>query len=985
MNLKKITKWIYSHQFEVIVGIVSLITLVVGIIAIGWISIPIVLVLDSLILFGPELYQKIMKKLGKKTKDGENEMKKKKEKKEKPTKKGKKKRGKILAIILTVILAGLVIGCVGAGIGFWYIASHAPSFNPDELYSHESTIVYADDGETIIATLGAEKREKIEYKDLPEVFIDALIATEDSRYFQHNGFDLPRFAKAFVGQVLGNSNAGGASTITMQVSKNTYTSTEAHGIEGIIRKFTDIYLSIFEIEKKYSKEEIIEFYINNNLLGGNNYGVEQASLTYFGKSAKELNLSEAALLAGMFQSPNAYNPLLHPQASEKRRNIVLKLMVRHGYISQAEADAAAKIPVSKLTSKSKGKGDDTEYQGFIDTIVSEVKKDTGKNPYTTSMKIYSTMKIDKQNIVNGVMKGETFSWENGKVQAGIVVLDSSNGEIKAIGTNRDYTASGLLNHATFENQTKRQIGSTAKPLYDYGPAIEYNNASPAMQVVDEPYQYSGGTKISNFDGAYQGLESYRKALAGSRNVPALKVFQTVKKSNVIEFVKGLGLSPEISGNTIHEAHAIGGYTGESPLTVAAAYATVANKGVYNSPHSYRKIVYRDTNEEYTKELESHKVMSEDTAYILQDMLLSVAQSGLGSYGNVNGWAFGAKTGTSNFSQETKKANKLADDAVNDRWIVGNTDEYAMAIWYGYDKIYSDAYTHFANSEHLRMFNQLARQIWTRSIKHEMPSGVIRIELESGAIEPILPSPTTPANERYTEYYKKGSEPTEVSTRYAQLENVKNLKAESSKGFITLSWTPVYSKWLDKEYLRKYFGPYFKNNDYLETQVSIRYNWEVSNTGIIVYDIYEVDEDNKYTKIGTTSESEYTFEPTKAGEVTYVVKTSHKVYKGADSNGVIIKKAVSGTASYSVTVTSDTITEGTTYDYKNKVIVSSKTCSLYGVTIKGNNYPTWDKANEAIKNLPASTYNLMATYTCGPYNKKATDTGTLTIKKASTSQ
>ena len=190
--------------------------------------------------------------------------------------------------------------------------------------------------------LGVEKRKNVNYNDLPQVLIDAIIATEDSRFMQHNGFDLPRFLKASAGQVVnkitGHGNAGGGSTLTMQVSKNNYTSVEDSGFEGIVRKFTDIYISIFKLEKNYSKEEIIEFYVNIPFLGNNAYGVEQACQTYFGKSVSDINLSEASLIAGLFQAPTSYNPYQHPKQAEERRNTVLYLMQRHGYITKEEAE-----------------------------------------------------------------------------------------------------------------------------------------------------------------------------------------------------------------------------------------------------------------------------------------------------------------------------------------------------------------------------------------------------------------------------------------------------------------------------------------------------------------------------------------------------------------------------------------------------------------------------------------------------------------------
>lgn len=1004
MNIKKIKRWIYQHQVESLVILVSIIACMIGSITVGYKAIVIVAIVDALAFFGPGIYKKYTDlkgeerriiEMSKKKSNAQsiskkninsaamkNGIKKTIKSHDTRTKPKEKKlsirRRKWWKFALMFVFVCFILGMLAMGTFFTYIVIQAPKFDPNELYTSEASILYATDG-SIAAKLGAEKREKITYDELPEVFVDALVATEDSRFFQHNGFDLPRFAKATLGQILGSSGAGGASTLTMQVSKNAFTSSEDQGIKGIIRKFTDIYLSIFQIEKNYTKQEIIEFYVNNNLLGGNNYGVEQASLAYFGKNAKDMNLSEAALIAGIFQAPNTYNPLINPDNATYRRSVVLKLMVRHGYISQEEADAANAVKVEDLVSKGTAAGDDTKYQGFVDTVVSEVKRDTGKNPYTTSMEIYTTMDTTKQDAVNKIMNGESYKWENDVVQAGITVLDTKTGAIVAIGTNRDSSASGLINYATLENQAKRQIGSTAKPLFAYGPAIEYNNATPGQLVADEEYSYSDGTAIQNFDGGYQGVISYRTALAGSRNIPALKVFQSVKKTNIIEFTKNLGLSPELSGNSLHEAHSIGGYNGESPMTVAAAYAAFGNGGTYNEPYSYTKLVFRDSGEEYENELVSTKAMSEATAYIVQDMLVTTAPSALLGYSNVNGWKFSAKTGTSNFSEETKKANGLADNAINDLWVAAFTDEYAISVWYGYDKIYSDHYTHFGNMQHAALFNAVAKSVWTRGTNIKQPDSVVSVAIESQAIEPILPSAYTPDSLKTTELFKKGTEPTETSTRFAQLSNVSDLKATSSDGEITVSWTAATAKWLEKDYLTSYYKKLFSNAGFQSNYISSIIGWNSSNLGSLGYDVYEETSSGSYVKVGSTTSTNYTFEPSESGTVTVMVKTAYTKYKSNQSTGTSVTAKVSGTpTTYSVTVPNATLTKGETYDY-SKVTYSPNTCTLKDISVDGTSYGTsWSTANAAIKVLDLGSHNLKVTYACGSKPDMG-GTGTLTIK------
>ena len=267
--------------------------------------------------------------------------------KESKKKDGIRKKRKWWKKILSFLIVCACLGVFAVFAFCIYIVSSCGEFNPNALANQDQTVIY-DKENNIIGKLGMEKRESVTYDKLPQVLIDAIVATEDSRFFQHNGVDGARFLKASLGQVLGNSSAGGASTLTMQVVKNNLTSTERNGIEGIIRKFKDVYISVFFMEKKYTKEEIMEFYVNDSLLGGNVYGVEEASKYYFGKSVSDLSLPEAAIIAGLFQSPNGDNPYKNPERTKKRVNTVLKLMVRHGYITQEEADIASNIDISSL-------------------------------------------------------------------------------------------------------------------------------------------------------------------------------------------------------------------------------------------------------------------------------------------------------------------------------------------------------------------------------------------------------------------------------------------------------------------------------------------------------------------------------------------------------------------------------------------------------------------------------------------------------------
>lgn len=800
--------------------------------------------------------------------------------------KKKKKVKKVLKIILNIFLLLLLIGLIGGIIFAIYIVTHAPDFNPENLYSTESSILYDRNGNQA-GKLGVEKRKNVNYDDLPQVLIDAIIATEDSRFMQHNGFDLPRFLKASAGQVVnkitGHGNAGGGSTLTMQVSKNNYTSVEDSGFEGIVRKFTDIYISIFKLEKNYSKEEIIEFYVNIPFLGNNAYGVEQACQTYFGKSVSDINLSEASLIAGLFQAPTSYNPYQHPKQAEERRNTVLYLMQRHGYITKEEADDARSIPVESLLRESNPEGSSNEYQSYIDVVVKEVEEKTGLSPYTTGMKIYTNLDPDKQKTLNDIMSGKTWKWKDDKVQAGIAIVDVNTGALVATGGGRNQKGERQYNYAT---DITRQIGSCAKPLFDYGPAFEYTNAGLASQVYDGPHSYSSGVAIKNADGGYKGTLTYKYALAASRNIPALRVFQSVDNSKIKEFVTKLGIKPEIDSNGgLHEAHALGAFSGSNPKDMAAAYAAFANGGYYTEPYTVNKIEYIDSDKTVSLKNKRSKVMSDSTAYMITDALV-YAVSGYGNIGgSVSGVQLAAKTGTSMFDSEARRKYGYPSSANMDMWVTGYTPEYAVSLWYGYTKAEKGYYLgNDGYSARGKLFRQVISSISDRSgtKKFTVPSSVVKVTVEKETSPLMLPSANTPNNMKVTEYFKKGTQPTEVSPRYSTLPNASGLNAKTNGNQIELSWTAANKpEYLTDDYFRKNYKTFFGSS--LEEQLAAR----KASQGEFGYEVFVKDNSTGVTNsLGFTTNT--TFKATKQNKnVTYIVKTTLSNLKVTQSSGITI--------------------------------------------------------------------------------------------------
>lgn len=841
--------------------------------------------------------------------------------------KTKTKRRKVLKTIIMVILSLGVLGLLASIAFMIYIVKTAPDFATELLKEKESTVLYDSNGNEF-AKLGTAIRENIEYSDLSEVFIDALIATEDSRFFQHNGFDLMRFSKAIIGQLLGQDGAGGGSTLTMQVAKNTFTDAKLDtGIKGIIRKFTDIYISIFQLEKNYTKEEIIEFYVNNHNLGGSIYGVQEASQHFFGKDAKDLNLSEAALVAGLYQAPTYYNPFNNPENATKRRSTVLYLMVRHGYITAEERKLAESIPVSSLLVNTNTSTN--AYQGYIDTVCKEVQKKYGVDPYTVPMLIYTNMDIKKQNGLNDILNGKTFGWKDDLIQTGIVALDSNTGKIVAIGTGRNRNKAKSFNYATGIN---RQIGSTAKPLFDYGPGIEYNNWSTYTLFNDERgYTYSNGKPISNFDGNFEGIITLRRALSNSRNIPALKAFQQVDNKKIIDYVTKIGITPEISNGYIHEAHAIGAFTGSNPLAMAGAYQIYSNGGYYYEPYSVSKVVFRSTGETIEYSSPKVKAISDSTSYMITDVLKMVPKY-ITKVGLSNDY-FAAKTGTTNVSDDIKKSKGLPSSIVRDYWIMGYTHDITIGIWIGYDDLSKTNYLNYNTDGNMRhyLLNAVGKVCFNHdNVDFTQPKSVVRSAVEVLSDPPKLPSASTPGDQIVTELFKRGTEPTEVSRKYLVLNTPTNFKVKYRDNAVNLSWNTVSDLGYVTNGVMGYYV-YFNNEKLYFTEN----NYIVINNLTSYLGTYSVRAGYQDTNDALSNAANYTLETTDTYDLSIVGDLSSQFYVGEIIdpylyNGSKVKLLINDVAETNLATISTTIT-----DSSGKVVteIDTSTPNTYTVTYK----------------------------------------------------
>lgn len=665
---------------------------------------------------------------------------------------------KRIFLTLCIVVAVGLLG--GAGL-FAYYASTAPELDEELLKDPVSSEFYDKNGE-LFATIGAENRKYIKYEDIPEDMVNAILATEDVRFFEHHGMDFYRLGGAILANFRDGFGAQGASTLTQQVVKNSFLQNE----KKLKRKAQEAWLA-FQLERKYSKEEIFEMYFNKMLMSGRIYGFGTAAQYFYGKELKDLSLDEEALLAGLVQRPNAYNPLKNPELAKKRRNTVLGLMHQHGKISKAEMEEAQQLDVQA------GLADDTtrqsfagsKYDAFLDVVINELENNGDGTAMAEGIKVYTTLDPNAQKVVENVMNDDS-NFPTEEIQSGVAVIDTKSGAIQAVGGGRNYGAIRGWNYA--EDLTNNQPGSTMKPLIDYGPAIEYLKWSTGQTLVDEPITYTGTKQtITNWDGRYMGAITARKALYASRNVPAVKTLQEVGIEKAKEFVGRLGIKTD----DLYESDAIGGGAITiSPIQMAASYAAFGNNGVYTDPHSITKIVYRDgkTSKNYTPE--PKVAMSDYTAYMVTDMLRDVVGNkpdASGTAANVPGLDIAGKTGTTNYSAEDFSKYNLPNTSVPDSWFAGYTTNYSIAIWSGYEKHFDPITTWEERRLPQNLFKTIMQEISAsvETASFKKPSTVVEATIEVGSNPLRLASNYTPSELRQTELFVRGTEPTEVSSVY----------------------------------------------------------------------------------------------------------------------------------------------------------------------------------------------------------------------------
>ena len=598
---------------------------------------------------------------------------------------------KYLIILANVLLAGFILAILATGGLVAYYISSAPALTEEALIATTSSKIYDKDG-ALIADLGAEKRSNASIQEIPTDLVNAIVAIEDQRFFNHRGVDVIRIVGAFLNN-LTSSNLQGGSTLDQQFIKLTYFSTSSDD-QTIKRKIQEAWLAM-QLERRNTKQEILTYYVNKVYMSNGNYGMKTAASAYYGKELKDLSIAQAALLAGMPQAPNQYDPYTQPEAAQARRDIVLSEMLEEKYISQEQYDVAVATPVTDGLQPLKNTAAYPLYMdNYLKEVIEEVEEKTGYNLLTTGMDVYTNVDTAAQQQLWNIYNTDEFVYYPDNIfQVASTVVDVSNGRVVAqLGARNQATnVSFGVNQAV---ETNRDFGSTMKPITDYAPALKNGvYTSTADTIVDGPYNYPGTTTpVYNYEKGYYGAMTLKGAIQYSRNIPAIKALEATGLDKALEYLNSIGIDyPEllysnaISSNTTVSDQKYGA----SSEKMAAAYAVFANGGTYYKPQYVNKVVFTDsTTMEFAPE--GSQVLSPEISYMMTDMLKSVLTYGTGSNAAVSGVPLAGKSGTSNYADEEVASILASNAAANsssvvapDHNFVGYSTKYAMAVWTGY--------------------------------------------------------------------------------------------------------------------------------------------------------------------------------------------------------------------------------------------------------------------------------------------------------------
>ncbi len=656
----------------------------------------------------------------------------------------------IIFILLLPVCAFLFMFSYLMGIEEWR------EFDPATVMDMElSTRLYDAAGEEYLCLSAKEHRLYTEIEDLPDHVKNAFVAIEDARFYEHNGIDIIRIGGALISDIKSGSLSQGASTISQQVVKNAALKFD----KTLSRKLTEIMMA-FKLEREFTKDEILEIYLNITYFGEGAYGIETAARTYFSKSASQLTLSEAAALAGTLKSPSAYSPTADLTKCRKRRNLVLREMCECGFISAKEYEETKKQALTITLS------DDEGYPCgyYTDTVLDEACSILELG-YTDVMsggyKIYTCLDTELQEKLEAhAANDSSFPTNSGgteRSQCAIVVMDAQSGGISALIGGREHTTRLAFNRAV---DMRRQPGSAIKPVLVFAPALEKGYTTTSF-LLDQPVTYEDYSP-RNAGSSFRGWLTLRDTVAYSVNIPAVKLLDELGTENCKGYASNVGIPFETTDYNL--SLALGGFTtGVTPLELCSAYQPFANGGSYKEAYTIRYILDKDGNTVWSCDKEGKSVLSEESAFLMTSMLSSGVKYGTASELDIEGIDISAKTGTSTY-----------DDATNnkDAWVVAYNPEYIICTWMGFDKtdsLHSLPQGVTGGTYPARLTARIFKYLYSDDDApvFSPPEGIYEVQIDKKALNSeyvaALAGSATAASDRVTEYYTKDTVPREYAS------------------------------------------------------------------------------------------------------------------------------------------------------------------------------------------------------------------------------
>ncbi|MFB5675676.1 PBP1A family penicillin-binding protein [Paenibacillus terreus] len=582
--------------------------------------------------------------------------------------KGKKKKITAKRVGWTLFFTA-ALAVIVALAGYLYVMVNGEKLyqaNLDKITLNEPSKIFDRNGK-LMGELSIQKSEPVESDEIPKLLKDAFVATEDKRFYEHQGVDIWSIGRAAVRDVIARAAVEGGSTITQQLAKNLFLTRD----KTFFRKATEVSIAT-ALERNMTKDEILTLYLNRIFFGHQRYGIKAASEYYFGESdLNKLELWQMATLAALPKGPSKYNPLSNPENSKERRGVVLQLMYEQGYITKAQMDEAKAVNYNYEPPAS-----ETKYTAFIDYVMDEAEKETHLTSDDLNVggyKIYTTMDAKTQDALEQAFDDDDLfekSPDDKPVQGSMVIMNNQNGSIAALMGGRDYQRQGFNR----VNASRRQPGSSLKPIVSYAPALETGNFTSDSRLSNEK-QCFGNYCPTNLHG-YSSTISMQDAITKSENIPAVWLLNQIGVKTGYEFAQKLGITMTEEDKSL--AIALGGMSkGTNTLEMAQAYSAFANKGQFQSAYSIKKIENSEGTPVYEHKSDLRQVMSEQTAYQMTDMMREVVNSGTGRRADI-GRPLAGKTGTTQSGIAGNSGNR-------DVWFVGYTPQYTGAIWMGYDQ------------------------------------------------------------------------------------------------------------------------------------------------------------------------------------------------------------------------------------------------------------------------------------------------------------